>query len=79
MQPRAHRTERDALQALPPAERKVLFSRELDNFRTLCGPARRSDALEDRCRERAGFLLDFPECDARCRALVQPHLPGPTR
>ena len=71
--------ERGALQTLPPSERQEIFTRELENFRALCGPTRRTDALEDRCHERAGFVLDFPECDADCRALIEPHLRGATR
>ena len=72
-------TERGALQALPPVDRQTIFVRELETFRALCGPARRTDALEDRCRERAGFLLEFPECGRDCRAQVEAYVRAATR
>jgi hypothetical protein len=63
-----------ALRDLPEPERRVLFRQELESFRTLCGDGPRRDALEGRCREKALFLVQFPECDESCEALARGHL-----
>ncbi|MFN7974645.1 MAG: hypothetical protein U0166_20230 [Acidobacteriota bacterium] len=62
-----------ALRDLPAPERATLFTREMASFRSLCGAGPRPDALEDRCLEKARFLLQFPECDAACQELLRPH------
>jgi hypothetical protein len=66
--------ERRAIARLPAAERGELYQRELDTFRTLCGQAPRRDELQPQCRERASFILEFPECDPACRQLARIHI-----
>jgi cytochrome b pre-mRNA-processing protein 3 len=69
---------RRGLRALPAPARQEVYRRDLEAFRSLCR-ARRIPELDAECRERARFLLAFPECDARCRAELDGTLPGPTR
>jgi hypothetical protein len=71
--------ERRAIARLPAAERGEVYRRELDAFRTLCGQGRRRDELQGQCRERASFILEFPECDPGCQQLVRSHLDVPRR
>ncbi len=70
---------RCATTELPRAERAAIYHSHVAAFRTLCGERPRSDGLERQCRDQALFLQGFPECDARCRALVEAHLPQPTK
>jgi hypothetical protein len=71
--------ERRAIERLPPETRQALYSRELENFRTICGQGRRIDDLESRCEERAQFLVKFSECDADCQTMAKTHLISPAR
>jgi hypothetical protein len=71
--------ERRALSALPAQDRAELYHREFETLRTLCGHGPREDALQQQCKARAEFLLQFPECDASCRELARSHLPTATR
>ncbi|MBY0276233.1 hypothetical protein K2Z84_12880 [Candidatus Binatia bacterium] len=64
--------ERRAVRALPPAERGALFEQTMRGFADLCVPPRAG--LEQHCRREASFLLNFPECDARCVAVTRPIL-----
>jgi hypothetical protein len=67
--------QRRAISDLPTDKRAELYRSELDAFRSLCGQGPRTDALERRCREKAEFLLQFPECDQGCEQLARTHLP----
>ncbi len=61
--------ERRALQAMEPGRRAALFQANLESYQRLC----REDpgvVLASPCRERAGFLLLFPECTEPCRVQV---------
>jgi hypothetical protein len=69
--------EQRTVSRLPVDERAAIYAREIAAFETLCGEQPRRDALEERCRERAAFLVKFPECDARCRALARSHSQPP--
>lgn len=71
--------ERRVVRSLAPAARAELYGREFGAFTELCGRGRRPDALEARCRERAEYLLQFPECDSSCQELTRSHLPKGTR
>jgi hypothetical protein len=62
-----------AIANLPADERAELYQRELASFRTLCGQGPRSDELQGQCRDKAKFIVEFPECDAACRALADSH------
>jgi hypothetical protein len=70
--------ERRLLEELPPPQRAALLRSELEAFRLRCAPgvAHRSD-LD--CRARARAVLRFPECDAACRATVEPYAPAASR
>lgn len=64
-------SDRRGLQGAPPEERAVLFQQTLEHFHTLCeGPW--ASGFVPRCREQARFLREFPECDATCRARLEP-------
>ncbi|MCI0572993.1 MAG: hypothetical protein L0Y66_19785 [Myxococcaceae bacterium] len=65
--------ERRALSRMPSDERAELYSRALADLEVLCSDARQT-ALVHECRRRARFLLKFPECDGKCRALAEQQL-----
>jgi hypothetical protein len=68
-----------SVRALPPAERREVYERTMDDLRTLCGPAR-SEALRDHCRELAELIAPLKECGPECEAVIRPILtPAPTR
>src|SRR5512140_1978259 len=71
--------ERRALMRLPAQQRHEAFVREYGVLEQVCGRGPRDDALTERCRTQAEFVLDFPECDADCRILAGSHLPQATR
>jgi cytochrome b pre-mRNA-processing protein 3 len=70
--------ERRLLEDMPPTQRAALLRSELETFRLRCAPevAHRSE-LD--CRARAREVLRFPECDAACRAAVEPYAPAASR
>jgi hypothetical protein len=55
--------------APPHPQRHEMYQRSLANVRTSCEPVK--PELESYCREQASALLEFPECDAECVALVR--------
>jgi len=71
--------EARALLALSPAARMELYTRNLDDMKTLCASPTASGAFTDRCEERALFLARFPECGDECRRLIEPYSPRPSR
>jgi hypothetical protein len=58
--------ERATIRSMPEPARRATFEKELAAFQSLCldGPG---NQLAARCRERADFLQQFPECDEACR------------
>jgi hypothetical protein len=72
-------TEQRAVHRLSTSDRAEVFRREFDAFHTLCGQGPRRDALQTRCKEKAEFILEFPECDPSCRELARSHIPKATR
>lgn len=74
---RRGRPTRQAILALPADERVEMFSRAMADLR-LC-EERADPRLRDTCRERAEFLLLFPECDEACRERAGRFLPKATR
>src|SRR5262245_14871273 len=73
----SHRDERRAVQGLSDSERGALFQRTLRNLESSCHVGARG--LDDFCRTQAEFILEFPECDARCSQLAKDYLAHPSR
>jgi cytochrome b pre-mRNA-processing protein 3 len=69
------RAEPRAVARLRADERAQIYRREMENFQTLCGQGPRNDVLENRCKQRADFILQFPECDVACQQLARAHMP----
>lgn len=70
--------ERDTLRSLPEAERRALFEQTRASVETVCR-VRRDEAATSLCAEQAERLLQFPECDADCRARANEHARRATR
>lgn len=60
-----------------PQHRAEMFQHALENVRTRCVPPKAE--LDSYCRDHATLLLDYPECDAECVALVRRIRGEPTR
>ena len=60
----------------PNEHRAEMYQRTLATVRDSCSPPKPS--LDSYCRDQAGLLLEFPECDAECVALARAirHEPG---
>ncbi len=70
--------EARTVRALPRDQRAPVFTRTLQNLRVLCEPAP-PRSLRDHCRDQAGFILKFPECDDSCQEIARRHLTMPQR
>ena len=57
--------------------RVEMYREALENVRSRCVPPRAG--LESYCRDHATLLLDYPECDPECVALVRQIRGEPTR
>jgi len=53
----------------PNPHRVEMYQRTLATVRDSCSPPKPD--LEGYCRDQAALLLEFPECDADCVALVR--------
>lgn len=71
--------ERRAVQTLPQQERAQLYQRTLHTLTSSCDARTRPSGLDRYCAEQAAFVVQFPECDAACRAIAVRHHPGATR
>jgi hypothetical protein len=71
--------ERRAVEGLDPAQRRAVYEQAFGEFQRLCGAGPRDDALEKRCVAQVEFILQFPECDARCQEIARLHAPRPTK
>jgi len=71
--------ERRAIEGMDPVERRAVYEQAFGEFQRLCGAGPRDDALEKRCLEQGAFVLQFPECDARCQGIARSHAPRPTK
>jgi hypothetical protein len=71
--------ERRAIQGLDPVQRRAVYEQAFGELQRLCGAGPRDDALEKRCTEQVAFILQFPECDARCQEIARSHTPRPTK
>jgi len=64
--------ERRAIYNLPSDERAVVYFDTMRGFEVTCVPPRAQ--LNEYCRSQATFLVNFPECDERCRQVTAPML-----
>ncbi len=64
-----HGAESRALKQLRPEQRRPLYESTWKELETLCHPPV-PRGLERRCEGQRRFILQFPECDDACRALV---------
>jgi len=71
--------EHRAIERMDPVQRRAVYEQAFGELMKLCGPEPRNDALEKRCLEQVAFVLQFPECDARCQGLARGHSPRPTK
>jgi hypothetical protein len=71
--------ERRTIQAMDPRERRAIYEQAFGELNRLCGAGPRDDALERRCKEQIRFVVQFPECDARCQQIARSHVPMPTK
>lgn len=69
-------SEGGALRALSPAQREALFKETWKDQRMKCPTSAKPVDTPERCRQRAEFLLLFPQCDEACRAQLAPALQG---
>jgi|SoimicmetaTmtHMA_FD_contig_31_3303517_length_671_multi_3_in_0_out_0_2 hypothetical protein len=60
-----------------PQHRAEMYREALENVRARCVPPR--SGLESYCRDHATVLLEYPECDPECVALVRQIRGEPTR
>jgi uncharacterized protein (DUF849 family) len=72
-------SEQRALLALPGTTRFRIYKRSFNDMTALCGSLATANSFTARCREKATFLAQFPECESECRILIDPYLPKPTR
>src|SRR5512137_3134517 len=63
--------ERRAIEGMDPLQRRAVYEQAFGELERLCGAGPRDDALERRCTEQVAFILQFPECDARCQAIAR--------
>jgi hypothetical protein len=68
-----------AIERMDPAQRRAVYDQAFGELQRLCGVNPRGDVLEQRCRDQGLFILQFPECDARCQEIARSHLPRPTK
>jgi hypothetical protein len=54
---------------LPNPQRVELYNRTFASVLASCTPPKPN--LDDYCRDQATLLLDYPECDEKCVALVR--------
>ena len=67
---------RRAIQQLPPKAQQAMFQSTYQSARSACAGG---SGLESECAHQARLLLDFPQCDAGCRAFAQRFVGGATR
>jgi len=72
-------SEQRAVLALPQATRVRIYKKSLNDMTALCGSLATADSFTARCREKAAFLAQFPECHRDCRTLIEAYLPKPVR
>lgn len=70
-------SEGGALRAMSPAQREAFYQETWKAQRAKCLGDAGPTEPESRCRQRAQYLLQFPQCDEACRAELAPSLQGP--
>jgi hypothetical protein len=73
-----HGSEGGALRAMSPAQREAFYQEAWAAQRALCLEVDGPRDSEARCRKRAEYLLQFPQCDEACRTELAPSLKGAT-
>jgi hypothetical protein len=73
-----HGSTEGAIRAMSPAQQEALYKEAWADQRAHCLAAAGPIEPASRCRQRAGFLLRFPQCDEACRAELAPSLQGAT-
>ena len=70
--------EEKTIDSMSESERRAIYDKEIAAFRALCieGPG---SEIPGRCRDRAEFLRQFPECDESCRSQTDRFTSYPTR
>ncbi len=69
-------SEGGAVRAMAPAQREALFKETWKDHRMRCPRTAEAADTPERCRQRAEFLLLFPQCDEACRAELEPLVQG---
>ena len=72
-------TKGGAVLALAPAQREALFKETWKAQRMRCSKVGEQVDTSEQCRQRAEFLLLFPQCDEACRAELAHSLPAPAQ
>ncbi len=72
-----HSSEDGAVRAMAPAQREALFKEAWKEQRMRCPKSAELSDTPEQCRQRAEFLLLFPQCDEACRAELAHSLQAP--
>ena len=72
-------SEGGAVRAMAPAQREALFKETWKDQRMRCPRTAEAADTPARCRQRAEFLMLFPQCDETCRAELAPLLQAPVK
>jgi cytochrome b pre-mRNA-processing protein 3 len=72
-----HGSEGGALRAMSPAQREAFYQETWAAQRAKCLTDAGPTEPASRCRQRAQYLLQFPQCDEACRAELAPWLQAP--
>jgi len=72
-------SEGGAVRAMAPAQREALFKETWKAQRMRCPRTAEAADTPERCRQRAEFLMLFPQCDETCRAELAPLLQAPVK
>jgi cytochrome b pre-mRNA-processing protein 3 len=76
-----HSSKGGAVMAMSPVQREAFFKEAWKAQRMYCtknAEAEQADTPEQ-CRQRAEYLLLFPQCDEACRAELAHSLPAPAQ
>ena len=71
-------SEGGGLRAMSPAQREAFYQEAWAEQRARCLEVDGPRDPEPRCRKRAEYLLQFPQCDEACRTELAPSLKGAT-
>ena len=66
-----------AVAAMPRGVQQETYAHIRDELLHVCAVER--SRLDDRCREQAAFILEFPQCDAACQTMALPFLTNGSR